>query len=156
MKKLLLIRHAKATHDTGYEDFERPLKKSGLTDAAMIAARLREDGIVPQIIVTSPALRAQSTANVMAEHLSLAQPQTEMKIYDASQAALLAVVESLPDKYDFIALAGHNPGFSELLAYLTENVRNMETSAAALITFDVDSWKEISHGMGKLAYYTAP
>ncbi len=97
MKKLLLIRHAKATHDTGYEDFERPLKKSGLADAAMIAARLKADGIIPQLIVTSPALRAQSTANVMAGHLSLAQPQTEMKIYDASQAALLAVVDALPD-----------------------------------------------------------
>jgi phosphohistidine phosphatase len=156
MKKLLLIRHAKATHDTGFEDFERPLKPGGLQDAATIAARLKENDIVPQVIISSPALRALSTANVMAGHLSLAQPQTEMKIYDASQAALLAVVESLADASDFIALAGHNPGFSELLAYFTEDFRNMDTCAAALITFEANSWKKLSHGTGKLAYYTAP
>lgn len=156
MKKLLLIRHAKATHDTGYEDFERPLKPSGLEDAAMIAARLKGDGIVPQLLITSPALRAQSTANIFTEHLSLAKPRTEMKIYDASQAALLNIVTSLPDNYDFIGLAGHNPGFSEVLSYLTNDFRDMETCAVALITFDVDSWAEIGHGTGELTYYTAP
>src|ERR1700744_4509678 len=112
MKKLLLIRHAKATHDTGYEDFERPLKKSGLEDAGIIAARLKDNGVVPQMFISSPALRAISTANVMVEHLSLAQPQTEMKIYEASQATLLSIVHALPDNYHFIGLAGHNPGFS--------------------------------------------
>jgi len=156
MKKLLLIRHAKATHDNDYQDFERPLKHSGLQDAVMIAKRLKENGIAPQIMITSPAVRAQSTANIIVEHLSLAQPQTDMNIYDATQAALLTLVTALPDDFEFIGLAGHNPGFSELLAYLTNDFREMPTCAAALISFDADTWQEITHGSGKITYYTAP
>jgi phosphohistidine phosphatase len=65
MKKLLLIRHAKATHDIGYADFERPLKPSGMEDAELMAFIVKKNGTVPQIIITSPALRTQSTADIL-------------------------------------------------------------------------------------------
>jgi len=154
MKKLLLIRHAKAVHETGYTDFERPLKYSGLHDAAVMADRLLEHSIVPQILVSSPALRTLTTANIFAEHLLLPQPHTDKHIYDAEQDVLVNIVGELPDAHDFIGLVGHNPGISQLLYYLTNEFRDMETCAVALIEFNADEWGKT--GKGKLVYYSSP
>ena len=156
MKKLLLIRHAKATHETGYADFERPLKYSGLQDAAVMAARLHEHGLIPQLLISSPALRAITTANIFTEHLSLPQPGTDIHIYDADQDTLTDVVRELPDTHDFIALTGHNPGFSQLLYYFTKKLRDMETCATVLITFKQKKWVDLSIYSGEITYYSSP
>jgi phosphohistidine phosphatase len=156
MKKLLLIRHAKATHETGYSDFERPLKYLGLEDAGVMAARLNDHPIIPQLLISSPALRTLSTANVFAEHLSLPQPVTDKSIYEADKETLVDLINELPDEYDFIALVGHNPGISELLVYLTGQMRDMVPCAVALIEFNAMEWMSIENRSGKLTYYTSP
>ena len=156
MKKLLLIRHAKATHETGYIDFERPLQERGLQDAAIMAARLKEKNIIPQMLVASPALRTLSTANVFSQHLAIPQLQTNKDIYEATALALTKVINTLPDEHDFIALVGHNPGMSDLLYYLTRQLHDVPTCAMMLIEFDVDSWMEIIEDAGKLVYYDYP
>ncbi|MES2810196.1 MAG: histidine phosphatase family protein, partial [Bacteroidota bacterium] len=110
MKKLLLIRHAKATHELGFVDFERPLKPSGLQDAAIMAGRVKEKGFVPQTLVSSPALRTISTANVFSQHLDLPSASEVLAIYDASQDQLVDIISMLNVDQDFIGLVGHNPG----------------------------------------------
>ena len=156
MKKLLLIRHAKATHETGFIDFERPLQESGLKDAAIMAARLKDKGLIPQMLVASPALRTVSTANVFSQHLTVPHPQTNRAIYEATQLELVKVINELPDSHDFIALVGHNPGMADLLYYLTGQLQDVPTCAIMLIEFDTDSWPEIIEDSGKLTYYDYP
>ena len=156
MKKLLLIRHAKATHETGYIDFERPLQERGLQDAAIMAARLKEKNIIPQLLVASPALRTLSTANIFSQHLAIPQAQTNKDIYEATTLALIKVINALPDGHGFIALVGHNPGMSDLLYYLTRQIHDVPTCAMMLIEFDTDSWMEIIEDAGKLVYYDYP
>lgn len=156
MKKLLLIRHAKATHETGYIDFERPLQERGLQDAAIMAGRLKEKNLIPQMLIASPALRTLSTANVFSQHLAVPQLQTNKDIYEATTLALIKVINALPDEYDFIALVGHNPGMSDLLYYLTRQLQDVPTCAMMLIEFDIDSWMEIIEDAGKLVYYDYP
>jgi phosphohistidine phosphatase len=156
MKKLLLIRHAKATHDTGYSDFERPLKPSGLKDATMMAERLLSAYTIPQVIVSSPALRTLSTANIFAEHLSLPKPLIIKEIYEAGTKSLLNIIEELPDKYEFVALVGHNPAISDILYYLTGQVADMHPGAFAVVEFENDSWRMISEYTGKLTWYSTP
>ncbi|HEY0245371.1 MAG TPA: histidine phosphatase family protein [Mucilaginibacter sp.] len=156
MKKLLLVRHARATHETGFVDFERPLQYEGLQDSAIMAGRVHEHNLIPQLLVSSPALRALTTANIFAEHLSLPQPDTDKSIYDATQETLVTVVNGLPDSHDFIGLFGHNPGFSQLLYYLTGEVREMETCATVLIEFEVAEWGAIGNNSGKITYYSSP
>ena len=156
MKKLLLIRHAKATHETGYIDFERPLQERGLQDAAIMAGRLKEKNLIPQILVASPALRTLSTANVFSQHLAIPQTQTNKDIYEATTLALTKIINALPDEYDFIALVGHNPGMCDLLYYLTRQLQDVPTCAMMLIEFDTDSWMEIIEDAGKLVYYDYP
>jgi phosphohistidine phosphatase len=156
MKKLLLIRHSKATHEAGYEDFERPLTHSGVRDAGIMAARVDALSLKPQRIISSPALRTIGTANIFSEHLSLAEPKTDKTIYDASEQTLLKVICNFDDKYNFVALVGHNPGISQILYTLTGAYQEMATSGVALIEFNIDSWAEVSADTGKLIVYNSP
>jgi phosphohistidine phosphatase len=156
MKKLLLIRHAKATHETGYVDFERPLKQSGMQDALFMANVLQKRSMIPEIIVTSPALRTLSTAQIFAEHLRLPAADTDQKIYEASEQTLVKVINNLPNEHDFIGLVGHNPGISQILHYLTGQFRDVPTCAMALISFDNDNWRSISSEDGHLSFYDSP
>ncbi|MBB6128865.1 SixA phosphatase family protein [Mucilaginibacter lappiensis] len=156
MKKLILIRHAKATHESGYADFDRPLKQSGMQDALMMAEVLKDRSIVPEIVVTSPALRTLTTAQIFTEHLQLQPSQTNIKIYEASESALVNVVNNLPNEYGYIGLVGHNPGISQLLHYLTGQLRDVPTCAMALISFDNDDWRSIGNEDGHLSFYDSP
>ncbi|MDN3579862.1 SixA phosphatase family protein [Mucilaginibacter flavus] len=156
MKKLLLIRHAKATHESDYADFDRPLKDSGKEDAKMMAEVIKGQSIIPQVIITSPALRTQATANIFAQQLELATPGTDKRIYEASEITWVKVINELPAAYDFIAVVGHNPGISQILYYLTGQIRDMPTCAVALITFDNDDWQSITEEDGHLAFFDSP
>jgi phosphohistidine phosphatase len=153
MKKLLLIRHAKATHETGFADFERPLTDKGLKQAELMAVRLQENSIQPQLLVASPALRTLSTANVLSQALGLPQATTNPDIYDASESTLLKVIYNLPDNTDFIALVGHNPGISQVLYYFSGAVKDVPPCAIALIEFEAESWNELYEQSGKLTHY---
>jgi phosphohistidine phosphatase len=156
MKKLLLIRHAKATHEAGFADFERPLKPSGLQDAAVMAGRIKDKGFVPNLLVSSPSLRTISTANVFSQHLDLPAAQEIMSIYDASQDNLVDIISMLSDEDDFVGLVGHNPGIGQVLYYLSGEVRDVPPGAVALIEFATDTWATVGKKSGVLAYYDAP
>jgi len=156
MKKLLLIRHSKAEKETSVKDIERPLKYIGIQDAVFMAERLKEKGLKPQLIITSPALRTKTTAEIFADHFSLPDPETKKAIYEASQQTLLRVINKLPDQYDFIAFVGHNPGIAQILYYLTGEIREVHTSTVALIDFDTNDWASVSGDTGKLVYYSSP
>jgi len=156
MKKLLLVRHAKAEKDTGGKDFDRPLKYIGMQDAGFMADRLKEKLMVPEYIVTSPALRARTTAEIFADHLGLPVPATNKSIFEASEKTLLKIINDLPDQYNFVALVGHNPGIAYILQYLTGAAMEVHTSAVAIIDFETDDWASISKGLGTLAYFSWP
>jgi phosphohistidine phosphatase len=156
MKQLLLIRHAKAEKDTSVKDIDRPLKYIGIQDAAFMAERLKDKGYIPQMIVTSPALRTKTTAEIFADHFLLPDPGINKKIYEASQQALLHVINQLPGQNDFVALVGHNPGIAQILYYLTGEAREVHTSTVALIEFETDDWASVSRDTGKLVYYSWP
>ena len=155
MKKLLLIRHAKAgSHDM--KDFDRPLTEKGMHDAAFMAGQLKKAELVPEYIVTSPSLRTKTTANIFARLLSVKKTFDNKHIYDASTRELLTTINHLPDEYSFIAIVGHNPGISQVLYELTGEMRDMPPAAAALIGFDFDEWEMVHTDTGKLAWYDSP
>jgi len=156
MKRLLLIRHAKAEKDTAGKDIDRPLKYIGMQDAAFMAARLKEQELIPQLIITSPALRTKTTAEIFTDHFALPNPEINKDIYEASQKTLLQVINQLPAQYDFIALVGHNPGIALILDYLTGEAKEVHTSTTALVDFEIDDWASISKDTGKLIYFSWP
>ena len=156
MKKLLLIRHAKAVHESSYDDFERPLKVKGIEDATVMAERIRNEGHTPQVLITSPALRTQATADIFSEHLSIPKPLQDKNIYESSQRDLLNIINGFDDKYDFIGLVGHNPGISQMIYNFTGIDRDVPPGTVALITFEFDQWSMLSHNTGNLVWFSSP
>jgi phosphohistidine phosphatase len=156
MKKLLLIRHAKATHESGYADFERPLTDKGFKQCELMASRLIAEGIKPDAIVASPALRTLATAGAFMQIMGLSTAISNKDIYDASESALLKVIYELPNDKDFIALVGHNPSISQVLYYLSGAIKDVPPCSVALIEFDLDTWAEIYEQTGKLTFYSTP
>lgn len=144
MKYLFLLRHAKSSwSDSILSDRDRPLNKRGKRDAPDTAKRLASQEIQPELIVSSPAVRALTTAQTMAEALGFhAQDiRLEDRIYEASTTQLLTIIRELDDQCDRIMLVGHNPGFTDLLNQI-DNVRidNVPTCGLATLSFNVNSW----------------
>ncbi len=154
MKKLLLIRHAKAVHDLNYDDFERPLKLSGIKDAELMALRLKANQPIPQQLVASPALRTRSTADIFAAFLSLPGPLLDTRIYEAGQITLMDVINDFDNEKDFIALVGHNPAMEQIVNYLSGERVDFPTCAIALLEFELDEWAGISSMTGKLSWFS--
>jgi len=157
MKNLFLIRHAEAEpFSEELDDFDRPLTQSGKQDAAQIAALLLSNRNVPQFIVTSPALRALTTAHIFRVALGLKEVQTKAEIYEANTDTLFKIINQLDDQYDVIALVGHNPGVSNLLYCLTGKIITIPTCGWVALELEADSWAEVSGDSGKMLQYQYP
>ena len=156
MKKLLLIRHAKAVSEITSSDFERPLRNKGVKDAEFMAERVLHEKIIPQILISSPALRTLSTADIFSEFLSLPKPKEDKRIYEASRMTLMDVITEFDEKYNFVGLVGHNPTMEQIAHYLTGQLTDFPTCAVALIEFDSDNWEMVSANTGILKWYSSP
>lgn len=158
-KHLYLIRHAKSDWSFNLPDFERPLNKRGTKDAPMMAKRLAARADIPQLLVTSPAKRALSTALTFADILASDQTTVtqENDLYEADTSTWLQVINGINDRYHCVAAFGHNPSISLFAQYVTDNFdSDFPTCAIVLITFDIDSWQEVSRGIGSLTWFDYP
>ncbi|WP_207427270.1 histidine phosphatase family protein [Pedobacter sp. SYSU D00535] len=160
MKQILLVRHAKSDWENPQQpDFERPLNKRGQANAPEMAKRLLKKHLIPQHLVSSPAVRAITTAKYFADILGFSEKeiQREQKIYEASASDLLEVLNKLDNKHDFVALFGHNPGLTTLAVSLSDSdIYNIPTCGMLLIEFPFDDWSLISYGTGVKKMYDFP
>lgn len=160
MRLLTLVRHAKSSWDYAeLTDFERPLNERGRRDAPAMAQSLRKRIGRPDRIVSSPALRAITTARIFAEALGtpLEDIAVQPQIYEASPETLLKVLRGLDDRDRHVMLFGHNPGFSELAHELAHcNFDELPTCAVAQFELAVRVWGEVNYGCGTLLHYTSP
>ena len=144
MKTLYLLRHAKSSWDNAHiADFERPLNERGRQAAPFIGALIRERGIAPNLILSSPAERAKQTSLLVKEAGELsAEIRYEESIYEASPLRLLRVISELDNNLDSVMLVGHNPGFEGLIKLLSGKPEAMPTAALAVIEIDSDEWSK--------------
>ena len=120
-RELLILRHAKSDWDgAAASDFERPLAKRGRKDAPRVGEWLYREGLIPHVIVSSPAERARETTLKVCKCLDLPKREVvwDEAVYDADVGALLAVLARVPADAELVLLVGHNPGLEELLRYL--------------------------------------
>lgn len=157
MRTLYLLRHAKSSwKDASLSDFERPLKRRGREAAQLVGERLGQEKLKNPVLICSPAVRTRETAELVLKSSKLrVEERWDQRIYEASLRDLLQVVSEIPDDKKVAILIGHNPGFEELLAFLTGQSRRMPTAALAKIMFDV-SWKDIEARSGKLDWFVTP
>jgi len=161
MKQLLLIRHGKSDWKDSHitSDFDRPLNHRGHKNAPAMAEKILKKGLVPQHIVSSPAIRAWSTAKHFAEvwNFKTGDLQAESAIYEANTTALLKIVNGFSNNIDSIAMFGHNPGFTDFANYLADaDLYNIPTAGVVVLRFDTDDWAEIGHHTGTMLLFDFP
>lgn len=160
MKTVILVRHAKSSWDyPQLSDFDRPLNGRGKRDAPRIGKYLTEQGIHADLIVSSPANRAITTARVIQEYQISPKPRIieEQSLYHASAAAILRVVQAQPDSFNSLMIFGHNPGFTDCANQLTDSyIENIPTCGVVGVQFDVDSWLAVGFGIGNRLFFSYP
>jgi len=148
IKTLVIIRHGKSTWDYGgVSDFDRPLKEIGIFNTQAVAQKLKEKGVVPELMISSPAIRALHTATIVGRELYYPMEKIviEPVIYGESENELLNLIKNTNDQCNSLFIFGHNPLFSELPnKFLKQQIDNLPTSGAVVLQFDISSWNEIS------------
>jgi phosphohistidine phosphatase len=146
MKTLILVRHAKSGRDDpGLPDRDRTLNERGREDAPKMGRRLAGRKVKPDLVISSPAVRALSTAQAIAREIGYEEGRIAVddRLYASSPDTLLAVVRGQDPKLDCVMLFGHNPEFSALAQELSGAIEDMPTCAVAELRFDTSSWRDV-------------
>ncbi|MEJ1238481.1 histidine phosphatase family protein [Chryseolinea sp. T2] len=162
MKTLYVIRHAKSSWDVKtLDDIERPLNERGKRDAPRMAKRLKEKDIHPDLLITSSAKRATSTAKRIAKVLKY--PKTDIKImdklYHADEDIMLDVLNKLKDKHNVVFMFGHNPGLTDFVnSIMSEelDIDNVPTCGVVAFQFQAEHWNQVTWGTGKMMFFDYP
>lgn len=160
VRQLLICRHAKSSWQDGdLSDFARPLNKRGERDAPEMGRRLLLRGIQPDLILTSPATRAQSTAAHYAAQLGCAPGVLQLNPdqYAATASTLLTILQGLQPQMRTVLLVGHNPESTVLANALGGlAIDNIPTSGVVALEFALDSWRDLTVGKGTLLFFDFP
>ena len=160
MKSLFLVRHAKSSWDDArLSDFDRPLNERGEKDAPRMGELLKKRGTEPDLIYSSPALRALTTAKIIGGVLGYPENkiQTDRQLYHSDEERLLTFLRNIPDSNNGIMLFGHNPGLTEFANELfKESIGNIPTAGIVTGQLIINSWKEAKPGCGKLLFFDFP
>lgn len=160
MKTLYLMRHAKSSWSTpGLNDSQRPLNDRGKKAAPFMGKILKKMNEMPELIVTSSAKRACSTAKRIAEKLSypLKKILNEEKLYMAGRDEFLSVIAQTGNNINKLMLISHNPGITDFANSVSgENIENIPTAGIVRIDFDVNSWDNIKETKGKFIFFEYP
>jgi phosphohistidine phosphatase len=151
--RLTLVRHAKtepARH--GQEDWDRALESRGQRDAPEMARRLKQYSPKPDRILSSPAVRAITTANIMARELGVSaqKVQQDERLYLASPKDMLAVIRELGERARHLMVVGHNPGITEFADRISSErpVDNLPTCGVYSLQFEIAAWSELEWDSG--------
>ncbi len=159
MRTLLLLRHAKSDWDApAGGDHERPLNKRGRKAAAVVGSFLARAGAVPDLALTSSAVRARTTVELGAAAGRWASKvEITPDLYETTPAAVLTLLQLQPAAAQTVLLAGHEPTWSSLASLLIGGgTVRMTTAAVAAIELDIESWAEVAPGRGKLLWLVVP
>lgn len=147
MKSLLILRHAKSSlKHPELTDHDRPLNKRGKNDASRMGDLLKNEKLIPDLIISSTALRAVDTAKTVAKRCCYKDEIILYKsLYAAEPQAYFEVLHDISDDYDKVLVVGHNPGIEELLEILTDEIHKMPTCSLAHLRLKIIRWSDIDH-----------
>jgi len=143
MKTLFLVRHAKSSRDdTRLPDKDRPLNDRGKRDAPKMGKRLVKRDVRPELILSSPAMRALTTAEMIAKKLDykLKQIVVDDRLYPGDADEMLTIIHRLDNELEAVMLFGHNPALTDLVHRFSSDIVHMPTCAVAKFKFTAKSW----------------
>lgn len=162
MKNLIIIRHAKSDwNNPSLKDKERPLNKRGKKDAPMIGQIMKKAEVIPDVILTSDAERAFTTAKMLA-YAFLPQEVSIEKVSDfylGNIASFNRVIVDLDDSVETVFLVGHNPALESYIEYLVSDSSfsvKLPTAGAVSIELSVNRWKDIDQSTGEFRWMIIP
>lgn len=159
-KYLTLLRHAKSSwKDETLSDFDRPLNKRGQRDVITMSQRMvnRQDSV--DVIITSPAVRALTTAKAFATALDLAADRliAQPAIYEATVANLLTVIQGFKPSWQRVMLVGHNPGLTQLAnRWAASPIDNLPTCGLVSFRFEMTDWTNIYTAIAQMICFDYP
>lgn len=163
-RELLVLRHAKSDWGESASDFDRPLAKRGRKDAPRVGRWLREEGLAPDLVLSSPAKRARETAERVVEALGsdAGEVRWEPRLYDADLGRILRVLAEKSVAGRRVLLVGHNPGLEDLVLHLGGDAvaipgdgKVLPTAAVARFRMPPD-WGRLPPGSGELLALVRP
>ena len=156
-KTLILVRHATAEdHSFQIKDFDRNLIEKGLNESSKMGDWLADSNISADIFVTSPALRAYQTAEIIAKKLGVNADELvlDKDIYDGGPTAYMYAVNAVSEEFSTLMLFGHNPDITYFAEYMSgSNLGSMKKGGVAIIEFEGLKWEELSAKTGTLTLY---
>jgi len=160
MKRVVIVRHAKSVPYGYDDDINRDLKDRGKNDAKLVSEELKRKGIVPDVMISSPAKRAIKTARIFAENLGFNKKNIlEVEdIYEGlTTSEFLEMIQHLPENVETVFFFGHNPGFYYFTGNLLKSFNSdMPTCSTVGIDFNVNSWKNVEARTGQKAFQLVP
>jgi|SRR3989304_4407655 len=160
MKTLYLVRHAKSSWENrNISDFERSLNDRGKRDAPFMAEILKKKNVKLDLIISSPANRAFTTAKIFAKVYGIPESSIVINenIYEADKNDLLKVLSENNDSINNIMLFGHNPGLTYLSNYLCDfETDNIPTCGIICMQLDFDSWKYLGNKTCGFKFFEYP
>jgi len=158
MKTLFILRHAKSSwKDDSLQDFDRPLNGRGRKGAELIGTLIRNKKLMPDLVLSSPAVRARETIEIVMKTAKLsAELRYDQRIYEASPLRLLEVISQIEEDKNRVLLVGHNPGLEELLQVLTGSVEHMATGTLGKIDLKATKWTKALEDKGSLDWLVKP
>jgi len=149
MKTLYLIRHAKSSWEHDVIDHERPLNNRGFKDANLVSNHLKDRLKLPDLVLSSDAMRAKTTAYIFVKNLGMNESDVILnhQLYDFSGRDLTNVISNCDDSVDILMVFGHNHAMTGFVnTYGNKYTGNVATSGFTHIELDIDSWKDLKPG----------
>lgn len=157
MKIVIVVRHANAVWtESTVKDRERILDKQGVLDAEKLGGFLLQEGIIPDLVLSSSAIRALRTAEIIVDNLGLSNSIIEPMdvLYNASAETILSAIQLVDPLKNKVMLVAHNPGVSDFVSLVTDgSPMNMDTCDVVIVGLEIDSWKSCLPGTGFLSRY---
>ena len=149
MKTLYMVRHAKSSWKHDVIDHQRPLKGRGKRDCKLVSEKVKQDVKPPQLIISSDANRALSTAKYFKEVFNISDKKfkTDHDLYDFGGQNVMRIIKELDDSLDKVMIVGHNHAFTSIVNMLgDDHINNVPTCGFIVLEFEVDSWKDVKSG----------
>ena len=160
MKTLYLVRHAKSSWKyPDLDDFERPLNKRGRKNAPFMGRILKKLKVAPDLVISSPANRAATTARIIADSIDypLEKIHYNETIYGSSEYDLVQVIRQVDNAVNQAMLVSHNPALTDLANTIADTaISNIPTCGVVGLNLNISSWVKIGEQRGKLKFFEFP
>lgn len=146
-RQIILIRHGKAAAPDAYKkDIDRVLMERGVNDGYKVGYKLVEEGVLPDVILTSPAARASHTALILSRAMRIGTDIVKVveNLYHCTTDSILNEIFALPDSIGTVFIVAHNPGITDMTYHLTRGGTTfLPTTGTAIIEYETERWKDI-------------